>query len=204
MLSGNTELEEFGDGGREAESKSSVYEGLLRGMSHNSLLEEQVLIVGVGLSPLLEGLVRDEDVVGREHHERVRRFVLELLRAVPLLPDPLLVQEQLEVLIRHARRRERPRPVVPRPVGVAAPQRVPAEQRDDLLVVEAVWETGGGRGSQSAPASPTRRSALSGGNGRTPCGRKSETRRALVSAGQPYAASSTYGSDVVGALRSVR
>lgn len=101
------------------------------------LLEPEVLVLRVRLGVLLERLVLDEHVVGREHHERPGRLVLELLRAVPLLPHPLLVQEQLVVLVRDARRRERPRALEPGTVPVAAPESVRAAQRDDLLVVEA-------------------------------------------------------------------
>lgn len=96
-----------------------------------------MLVVGIRLDPLLEGLIRHEDIVGREHHERASLLVLKLLRAVPLLPDPLLIQEELVELVDHTRRRERPGTLEARAVAVAASKSVATEQSDYFLVVEA-------------------------------------------------------------------
>lgn len=54
------------------------------------LLEEEVLVVCVRLRVLLEALVGHQNVVGRKHHKRASLLILELLRAVPLSPDPPL------------------------------------------------------------------------------------------------------------------
>ena len=97
----NTKLEEFEDDSRE-------------------VLEEGIIILGVTLNMLLEGLVLDEGHVGRKHHERLRSLVLILIiptlairffpfsalkivtylsGTVPLLPLPLLLAEKTVVVI---------------------------------------------------------------------------------------------------------
>lgn len=134
---GHAQLEELEDDGRE-------------------IVEEGLLVLGVPLDVRLERLVGHERHVGGQHHERLGRLVLilfarsattsrhsqplrraYLLGTVPLPPVPLLVQEQLVVLVGHDGRREGPRTIEAAAVGVAASEGVGAAQCDDLLVVEA-------------------------------------------------------------------
>jgi hypothetical protein len=134
--------------GRDAELEEAADDG-------GEVLEEEVLVRGVRLGVLLERLVLRQDVVrpvpvlvpgmrsvharghSREHHERARLLVRVLRGAAPLLPDPGLVEQELVVVVRERRGRERPRAVEAGAVRVAAPERVRARERDDLLVVEA-------------------------------------------------------------------
>ena len=100
-------------------------------------LEEDPIILGVPLDVLLEARVLDERHVRRQHHERLAPHVLVLLRPVPLLPRPLLPQQQAEVVVRDDGRGEGPGAVEAGAVGVAAAEGVGAGQGDDLPVVEA-------------------------------------------------------------------
>ena len=84
-----------------------------------------------------EHLILHERHVRRQHHQAFRLEILVLLRPIPLLPAPLLVQEQAEIVIGDHGRREGPGPVEPGAVGMAPPQRVRAAQRHNLAVVEA-------------------------------------------------------------------
>ena len=86
---------------------------------------------------LLEARVPDERHVRRQHHERLAPHVLVLLRPVPLLPRPLLPQQQAEVVVRDDGRGEGPGAVEAGAVRVAAAEGVGAGQGDDLPVVEA-------------------------------------------------------------------
>ena len=56
---------------------------------------------------------------------------------VPLLLRPLLREQELEVIVGEGGRREGPRTLVARAVGVAAAEAVGAAQRHDLAVGEA-------------------------------------------------------------------
>lgn len=63
------------------------------------LLEEGRVVLGVALNVLFEHGVLDERHVGREHHERLAARVLVLPGPVPLLPAPLLRQQEAEVVV---------------------------------------------------------------------------------------------------------
>lgn len=100
-----------------------------------SLLEESILVLGILLDILLEALILDHDVISGQHHERCSLLVLELLRPVPLAPDPpvrmwnkslpdrnkreqiyaLLAQQKSVKVIRESNRGERPRTLETRP-----------------------------------------------------------------------------------------
>jgi hypothetical protein len=60
-----------------------------------------------------------------------------LLRTIPLLPVPLLVQEKLVVLVCHNRWGECPRARETTSVGMTTTQGVSTAQSNDLLVIEA-------------------------------------------------------------------
>src|SRR6202012_1740475 len=64
-------------------------------------------------------------------------LVLVLLRSLPLLPAPLLVQQQDVKVVGQGDWGERPRPVVARSIGGAAAESVSAGERHNLLVVES-------------------------------------------------------------------
>lgn len=74
----------------------------------------------VQLGEDLERLVGREGHVGREHHEGLGALVLVLDRSRPLAEAPLLVVEQLKVVVREGRRGEGPGALEPGAVGVAA------------------------------------------------------------------------------------
>jgi hypothetical protein len=57
---------------------------------------------------LLELLVLDQGHVCRQHHEGLGRAVGELSGTAPLPPGPLLVKEQLEVVVGEGGRGESP------------------------------------------------------------------------------------------------
>ena len=82
-------------------------------------------------------LILHERHIRRQHHERLGLEILILLRAIPLLPPPLLVQQQAEVIVADDRGGEGPGPFEAGAVRVAAAERVGTAQRDDLLVGEA-------------------------------------------------------------------
>ena len=60
---------------------------------------------------LLELLVLDQRHVRRQHHEGLGRAVGELSGTAPLPPGPLLVKEQLEVVVGESGRGEGPRAI---------------------------------------------------------------------------------------------
>lgn len=101
------------------------------------VLEEELVVGGVLLNPLLESLVLDEGHVGGKHHEGLGLLVLILLGAVPLLPLPLLVEKELVVVVSHDGRGEGPGAVEAGAVGVAAAESVSTGKSNDLLIVEA-------------------------------------------------------------------
>ena len=115
---GNTELKETDNDGRE-------------------VLEELVVGLGVALDVGLELLVLNEDHVGGQHHEGLGGLVLVLLGAVPLLPLPLLLDQQAEVVVGQDGGGESPGTSEAGAVSVAAAEGVGARQSDNLLVVEA-------------------------------------------------------------------
>ena len=100
-------------------------------------LKENPIILSIPLNMLLKTRVLDERHISRQHHERLTPHILILLRPVPLLPRPLLPQQQPEIVVGHDGRGEGPGPVEPRAVRVAAAEGVRAGQGDDLPVVEA-------------------------------------------------------------------
>jgi hypothetical protein len=74
----------------------------------NSLLEEQILVLCVSLGVLLELLVLGQRHVRGQHHQRLGLAVSELGGSAPLPPGPLLVKEQLEVVVGKGRGGESP------------------------------------------------------------------------------------------------
>ncbi len=142
------------------------------------LLEEKRLVSGVGLDPLLECFVLNERIVRsmringgetakqgltahagrdvREHHQSSSLLVGKLLRAVPLFPDPLLVEEQLVVVISDRGGGEGPWPFETRTIRVAAAEGMSTGEGDDFLVVESVelkvrWLTGSSKSRGHTP-----------------------------------------------------
>ena len=144
---GDAQLEQLGDDGRKVG-------------------EESVIILGVLLDVRLELAVLDERIVGRQHHERLGRLVLVLfptalvsgvpsgdtdksilgcfiffltylLGAVPLLPLPLLVQQEGVVVVGEDGGGEGPGTLETAAIAMAAAEGVCSSERDDLLVVEA-------------------------------------------------------------------
>ena len=101
------------------------------------LFKKDPIILGVPLNMLLEARVLAERHVRRQHHERLAPHILVLLRPVPLLPRPLLAQQQAEIVVRDDGRGEGPGAVEARAVGVAAAEGVRAGEGDDFAVVEA-------------------------------------------------------------------
>ena len=62
-------------------------------------LEEDPVVLCVPLHMLLEARILDKGHISRQHHERLAPRILVLLRSVPLLPVPLLPQQQAEIII---------------------------------------------------------------------------------------------------------
>ncbi len=77
LLRGHTELEELGDGSGEAERVWSVHGIAMRCMSDGLLLEEHVLVIGVGLCVLLEDLIGDKNVIGTTEEAHISIHELE-------------------------------------------------------------------------------------------------------------------------------
>jgi hypothetical protein len=100
------------------------------------VLEEKVVILGIHLGVLPEALVLDQLHISGQHHERLGLDVLELLGAVPLLVSPLLVEQQLVVVVGHGGGREGPWAVEAGAISVAAAQSVRAGQSNHFLVAE--------------------------------------------------------------------
>lgn len=119
------------------------------------VLEEGILVFGILVDVRLEGLVGNERHIGWQHHQRLGLLVLilfwsqlrratvtehaasaYLLGAVPLAPTPLLIKEQLVVLVGHNSGGEGPRALETAAVGVAASESVGTTQGHNLLVVE--------------------------------------------------------------------
>lgn len=98
--------------------------------------EEGIVILRVLLHHGAELLVLDEGHVGRQHHQGFGLGILELLGTVPFLPAPLLLEQQLVVVVGQRRGAEGPGPVEAGSIGVASAQGVRAREGDNLLVVE--------------------------------------------------------------------
>lgn len=77
LLRGHAELEELGDGSGEAERVWSVHGIAMRCMSDSLLLEEHVLVIGVGLCVLLEDLIGDKNVIGTTEEAHISIHELE-------------------------------------------------------------------------------------------------------------------------------
>lgn len=60
-----------------------------------------------------------------------------LLRTIPLLPLPLLVQQKSVVIIRHHGWGESPRSGEPTTIGMAASESMSTAESNDLLIIEA-------------------------------------------------------------------
>ncbi|KAI6760215.1 hypothetical protein HG531_013416 [Fusarium graminearum] len=100
------------------------------------VLEESVVVLGVLLNPRLELLVLNKSNVAGKHHERLGGLVLVLSRAVPLLPLPLLFNEEAEVVVGQDSGGESPRATVAGTVGVTSAQSVGTREGNDFLIVE--------------------------------------------------------------------
>lgn len=79
----------------------------------------------------------EENTYRGEHHEVASIGILVLQRPLPVLLDPLGLDQEAEILVGKGGRRTRPGTGVSAAVRVAATEGVGAEQRDNLLVVEA-------------------------------------------------------------------
>lgn len=101
------------------------------------VVEEDIVVIGIQLSVLPEALVLDNLQIRRQHHERLGPDVLELLGAVPLLVLPLLLKQQLEVVVGQGGGAECPGTREARAVRVAAAEGVGAGQSNHGAVVEA-------------------------------------------------------------------
>lgn len=101
------------------------------------LLEEGILVLGVTVNVLAEDLVLDESNIGGQHHQGGGGLVGELSRAIPLALTPLLVDEQLEIIVGEDRGAEVPRSLVARSVGVRTAQGVSTGQGHHLTVIKA-------------------------------------------------------------------
>jgi hypothetical protein len=73
----------------------------------------------------------------REHHQCAGFLVNILVRPLPLFPDPLLTEEQLEVVIGHSGGREGPWSFKTRAIRVASTESVSTGEGDDFLVIES-------------------------------------------------------------------
>lgn len=118
------------------------------------ILEEEVVVLGVFVDPLFEGLVGYKSHIGRKHHKGLGLLVLELLsllavitlreyfwvtyllRSLPVLPLPLFAQEQLIVLVGNDGWREGPWSLESTASGVATTQSVSSRKSNNLLVIE--------------------------------------------------------------------
>lgn len=111
----------------------------LKQLEHSvrELAEEDIVVLGIPLGVLAEHLVLDDLHIGRQHHERLGLDILILLRTIPLLPGPLLLEQKLIVVVCQGGRGEGPGTVVARAVGVATAEGVGTGQSNHLSVVEA-------------------------------------------------------------------
>jgi hypothetical protein len=74
----------------------------------DSLVEEQILILSISLGVLLELLVLGQGQIGRQHHQGLGLAVSELSRSGPFPPRPLLIEQELEVVVGKGGRGESP------------------------------------------------------------------------------------------------
>lgn len=73
----------------------------------------------------------------RKHHQRASFLIGKLLRAIPLSPDPLLTEEQFEIVIGYRGGREGPWPFETGAIRVAATKGVRTRKGNDFLVIES-------------------------------------------------------------------
>jgi hypothetical protein len=73
----------------------------------------------------------------RKHHQIASFLIGKLLRAIPLSPYPLLIKEQLEVVIGHRSGREGPWTFETGAIRVAATKGVGAGESNNFLVIES-------------------------------------------------------------------
>jgi hypothetical protein len=73
----------------------------------------------------------------RKHHQCAGFLVNVLVRPLPLFPDPLLTEEQLEIVIGQRGGREGPWPLKTGAIRVASTESVSTGERDDFLVIES-------------------------------------------------------------------
>lgn len=117
-LEGNTELQKLDKGVGE-------------------LLEEDLTVLGVAVNVLLEFFVLDKSQIAGQHHQGLGLAVSVLGGAVPLLPSPLLINQEAEEFVGENGRAEVPRTVVAGAVGVSTAERVSAAKSDHFAVIEA-------------------------------------------------------------------
>jgi len=79
--------------------------------------------------------VEDRDV--RKHHQCAGFLVNELIRPLPLFPDPLFTEKQLEVVIGQRSWREGPGTFKAGAIWVASTESVSTGEGDDLLVIKS-------------------------------------------------------------------
>ena len=73
----------------------------------------------------------------RKHHQSASFLVGVLLRPVPFSPDPLLIAEQLEVVIGERGRRKGPWSFETRAIRMASTESVGTGESDNFLVIES-------------------------------------------------------------------
>jgi hypothetical protein len=73
----------------------------------------------------------------RKHHQRASFLVGKLFWAIPLSPDPLLTEEQLEEVIGHRGGREGPWTFETGTIRMAATEGVGTREGNNFLVIES-------------------------------------------------------------------
>lgn len=73
----------------------------------------------------------------RKHHQCAGFLVSILLRPIPLFPDPLLIEEQLVVVIGHRDWGEGPWPFKSGAIRMTSTESVSTREGDDFLVIES-------------------------------------------------------------------
>lgn len=86
---------------------------------------------------LLEFLVLDESQISGQHHQSLSGVVGVLGRSVPLLPGPLLLNQEAEELVGENGRAEVPRTIVTGAVSVGTTQGVSTGESDHFTVVKS-------------------------------------------------------------------
>lgn len=73
----------------------------------------------------------------RKHHQSAGFLVSILFRPIPLFPDPLLIEEQLIVVIGHRGWGEGPWPFIAAAIRMASTKSVSTSEGDDFLVIKS-------------------------------------------------------------------